>query len=69
MSFISHVSDTASKISQNSILDVDFQLLSANFTFQGPRNWIGHHLAGRESQQKVQVLAEEVFDGPETSKQ
>ncbi|KAJ1131211.1 hypothetical protein NDU88_009550, partial [Pleurodeles waltl] len=37
--------------------------------FQGPRDWIGHHLARQESQQKIQMLTEEVFDGRETSKE
>ncbi|KAJ1158395.1 hypothetical protein NDU88_011085 [Pleurodeles waltl] len=34
--------------------EVDFHQLS----FQGPRDWIGHHLSEQESLQRLQVLAE-----------
>ncbi|KAJ1098984.1 hypothetical protein NDU88_004089 [Pleurodeles waltl] len=35
----------------------------------GSRDWVGHYFARQEPQRRVQVLAEKVFNGTETSKQ
>ncbi|KAJ1194019.1 hypothetical protein NDU88_003314 [Pleurodeles waltl] len=46
-------SAAASVRSRPKSISLDFHQLS----FQGPRNWIGHHLSEQESLQRLQVLA------------
>ncbi|KAJ1113405.1 hypothetical protein NDU88_001651 [Pleurodeles waltl] len=47
-------SAAASVRSRPKSISLDFHQLS----FQGPRDWIGHHLSEQESLQRLQVLAE-----------